>query len=133
MVACALRGEALPVYGDGLQRREWVYVKDNCAAIELVLERGQIGASYAIGGTKEIENLELVQCICSHLDTLAARGKSYAEQITFVTDRLGHDRRYALDDSRIRAELGWRPEAEFPKALGDTVRWYLDHPERHSN
>lgn len=126
----ALNEKPLPIYGDGQQVRDWLYVADHCSAIRCVLERGQTGETYNIGGWNEKTNLEVVNTICSVLDTLRPRsnGKSYDELITFVKDRPGHDRRYAIDASKIERELGWRPEETFDTGIRKTVQWYLDNP-----
>jgi dTDP-glucose 4,6-dehydratase len=127
----ALAGETLPLYGDGQQIRDWLYVADHCRAIRRVLEAGRVGETYNIGGRSERRNLEVVQTLCAILDELKPRpdGRSYAEQITFVRDRPGHDRRYAMDITKIERELGWRPAETFESGLRKTVRWYLDHPD----
>ena len=127
----ALNGKRLPVYGDGQQIRDWLYVGDHCSAIREVLAKGRLGETYNIGGWNEKANLDVVNAICVILDELKPRsdGKSYAEQITFVTDRPGHDRRYAIDASKIERELGWRPAETFDTGIRKTVQWYLDHPE----
>lgn len=125
----ALAGKPLPIYGDGSNVRDWLYVEDHAEALLTVLERGAPGRSYNIGGENELSNLELVRSLCTVLDEAAPRddGKSYAEQISFVTDRPGHDARYAIDPSRIRAELGWRPSVTVDEGLQRTVRWYLEN------
>ena len=125
----ALAGKALPIYGDGSNIRDWLYVEDHADALLLVLQKGALGRSYNIGGENERTNLELVQTLCAILDEKRPRadGKSYAEQITFVTDRPGHDARYAIDPSRIREELGWRPSVTVEEGLAKTVQWYLDN------
>jgi len=127
----ALRGIPLPIYGDGQQVRDWLYVGDHCSAIRVVLERGVPGQVYNVGGENEQANLHVVSTICAVLDELSPRadGRRYAEQITFVADRPGHDRRYAIDISRIRRDLGWLPAETFETGLRKTVRWYLDHPQ----
>lgn len=125
MITAALAGDVLPIYGDGQQRRDWLYVKDNCAAIRCVLEKGIPGQRYVIGGTDELANIDLVQKLCGVLDELAPRSSPYARLISFIADRPGHDRRYKLDDSRIRKELGWEPHTAFDAALRHTVSWYL--------
>ena len=126
----ALAGKALPIYGDGQQIRDWLYVKDHCSAIRRVLEAGRLGETYNIGGWNEKANLEVVDTLCTILDELSPRadGKSYREQITFVADRPGHDRRYAIDARKIERELGWKPAETFASGIRKTVRWYLDHP-----
>ena len=129
MIVNALAGKPLPVYGDGQQIRDWLYVKDHCSAIRRVLEAGQPGEVYNIGGWNEKPNLDIVHTICSLLDELRARadGKSYREQITYVTDRPGHDRRYAIDASKIERELGWTPAETFATGIRKTVAWYLEN------
>lgn len=126
----ALAGKPLPIYGDGQQIRDWLYVKDHCSAIRRVLEAGRLGEVYNIGGWNEKANLDVVNILCQILDEEQPRtdGKSYAEQITFVTDRPGHDRRYAIDATKLERELGWRPAETFETGIRKTVRWYLDHP-----
>jgi dTDP-glucose 4,6-dehydratase len=130
MIVNALAGKPLPVYGDGQQIRDWLYVKDHCSAIRRVLEAGRLGETYNIGGWNEKPNIEIVNSICAILDQLrpASGGKSYREQIAYVQDRPGHDRRYAIDASKIEHELGWRPAETFETGIRKTVQWYLDHP-----
>ncbi|MDE4134798.1 dTDP-glucose 4,6-dehydratase [Phaeobacter sp. QD34_3] len=125
----ALAGKPLPIYGDGSNIRDWLYVEDHADALLLVLQKGVQGRSYNIGGENERSNLELVQTLCAILDEKRPRqdGLSYKEQITFVTDRPGHDARYAIDPSRIREELGWRPSVTVEEGLAKTVQWYLDN------
>jgi dTDP-glucose 4,6-dehydratase len=124
----ALAGKALPIYGDGSNIRDWLFVEDHADALLLVLEKGALGRSYNIGGENERTNLDLVRTLCAILDDLRPKTSgSYADQITFVTDRPGHDARYAIDPSRIRAELGWRPSVTVEQGLRRTVQWYLDH------
>jgi dTDP-glucose 4,6-dehydratase len=125
----ALSGKPLPVYGDGQQVRDWLYVKDHCSAIRRVIDGGSVGETYNIGGWNEMANLDVVKALCSVLDELKPRGEglSYAEQITFVKDRPGHDRRYAIDASKIESELGWRPAETFETGLRKTVQWFLDN------
>ncbi len=127
----ALAGIPLPIYGDGQQIRDWLYVKDHCSAIRRVLEAGRIGETYNIGGCNEKTNLEVVNTLCAILDEMQPRsdGHSYKTQITFVKDRPGHDRRYAIDASKIERELGWRPAETFESGIRKTVRWYLDHQD----
>ncbi|MBP9205346.1 MAG: dTDP-glucose 4,6-dehydratase [Kofleriaceae bacterium] len=127
----ALAGKPLPIYGDGQQVRDWLYVGDHCAAIRCVLERGRVGEVYNIGGWNEQPNLAVVRALCALLDELQPRasGGSYADQLTFVQDRPGHDRRYAIDARKIADELGWRPTETFSTGLGKTVRWYLAHAD----
>ena len=130
MIVNALAGKPLPVYGDGMQVRDWLYVTDHCSAIRRVLEAGQLGETYNVGGWNEKPNIEIVQTICRLLDQLRPRadGQSYAEQITYVTDRPGHDRRYAIDARKLERELGWRPAETFDTGIAKTVQWYLDNP-----
>ncbi|QIZ82681.1 dTDP-glucose 4,6-dehydratase [Thalassovita gelatinovora] len=125
----ALAGKDLPIYGDGSNIRDWLYVEDHADALLTVLHQGRVGRSYNIGGENERSNLQLVETLCAILDRLSPRadGKAYAEQIRFVTDRPGHDARYAIDPSRIRAELGWRPSVTVEQGLEKTVQWYLDN------
>ncbi|MGH1421220.1 MAG: dTDP-glucose 4,6-dehydratase [Hyphomonas sp.] len=127
----ALAGKSLPIYGDGSNIRDWLYVEDHADALLLVLQKGQLGRSYNIGGENERSNLELVQTLCDILDRLQPRedGKAYGDQITFVADRPGHDARYAIDPSRMRDELGWRPSVTVEEGLEKTVRWYLDNQD----
>ena len=127
----ALAGKPLPIYGDGQQVRDWLYVKDHASAIRRVLEAGKIGETYNVGGWNEKPNLEVVHTLCSILDELSPRadGKRYKEQITYVTDRPGHDRRYAIDATKINRELGWKPAETFETGIRKTVQWYLDNPE----
>ena len=129
MIAKALDGEPLPVYGKGDQVRDWLFVEDHVRALQAVFERGELGRTYNVGGFNEKQNIEVVHTICAILDTLRPRadGKPYAEQITSVADRPGHDKRYAIDATRIEQELGWRPEETFETGIEKTVRWYLDN------
>ncbi|MGC4009294.1 MAG: dTDP-glucose 4,6-dehydratase [Pseudomonas sp.] len=131
----ALAGKALPIYGDGQQIRDWLYVKDHCTAIRRVLEAGQTGETYNVGGWNEKTNLDVVHTLCDILDQEKARtdGRSYREQVTFVKDRPGHDRRYAIDASRLERELGWKPAETFETGIRKTVRWYLDNQEWVNN
>ena len=131
MIVNALAGKALPVYGDGMQIRDWLYVKDHCSAIRRVLEAGRLGETYNVGGWNEKPNIEIVKTVCALLDGLRpkADGSSYASQITYVTDRPGHDRRYAIDARKLEAELGWKPAETFETGIRKTVHWYLDNPE----
>ncbi|PYF11807.1 dTDP-glucose 4,6-dehydratase [Rhodobacter viridis] len=124
----ALAGKTLPIYGDGSNIRDWLYVEDHADALLTVVEKGQVGRSYNIGGENERTNLELVRTLCAILDRKQPKASgSYADQITFVTDRPGHDARYAIDPTRIRAELGWRPSVTVEEGLERTVDWYLAH------
>ena len=131
MIHNALRGEPLPVYGDGQNVRDWLYVGDHCSAIRCVLHRGRCGETYNIGGRSERRNLDVVRTICAVLDELRPDSlhKPHAELITFVTDRPGHDRRYAIDFSKIERELGWQPLVSFENGIRRTVAWYLDHSD----
>jgi dTDP-glucose 4,6-dehydratase len=131
MIVNALAGKPLPVYGDGQQIRDWLYVKDHCSAIRRVLEAGELGQTYNVGGWNEMANIDIVRTVCALLDEMRGRpdGRSYAEQISFVTDRPGHDRRYAMDASKLHRELGWRPEETFATGIRKTVAWYLDHQD----
>ena len=130
MIVNALAGKPLPVYGDGLQIRDWLYVRDHCSAICRVLEAGRVGQVYNVGGWNEKANIDIVHTICGLLDELRPRsdGQSYRSQISYVTDRPGHDRRYAIDASRLDEELGWKPAETFETGIRKTVRWYLDNP-----
>ena len=127
MIGNALAGKALPVYGDGRTVRDWLYVRDHCAAEHAVLERGRLGETYNVGGGAEQANIDVVRTICSLLDEIFPKKQKYAELISFVTDRPGHDRRYAMDTTKIGRELGWRPRESFTSGLAKTVRWYLDN------
>ncbi|MBB0027158.1 MULTISPECIES: dTDP-glucose 4,6-dehydratase [Ralstonia] len=130
MIANALAGKPLPVYGDGLNVRDWLYVGDHCAAIRRVLEAGTVGEVYNVGGWNEKNNLEVVHTLCDLLDTLKPRAHgSYREQITFVRDRPGHDRRYAIDARKLERELNWKPAETFETGLRKTVEWYLENQE----
>jgi dTDP-glucose 4,6-dehydratase len=127
----ALAGKPLPIYGDGQQIRDWLYVKDHCSAIRRVLDHGKLGETYNIGGWNEKPNIEVVNTICSILDELSPKsdGSSYATQITYVKDRPGHDRRYAIDATKLECELGWKPAETFDTGIRKTVQWYLDNQE----
>ena len=127
----ALAGKPLPIYGDGQQIRDWLYVKDHCSAIRRVLEAGKLGETYNVGGWNEKPNLDVVNTICSILDDLRPKsdGSSYASQITYVKDRPGHDRRYAIDATKLERELGWKPAETFDTGIRKTVQWYLDNQE----
>ncbi|THU01493.1 dTDP-glucose 4,6-dehydratase [Lampropedia puyangensis] len=129
VITNALAGKPLPIYGDGQQIRDWLFVKDHCSGIRRVLEAGQLGETYNIGGHNEMANIDIVKRICALLDELRPRtdGQSYAQQITFVKDRPGHDRRYAIDASRMQGELGWKPAETFDSGIRKTVQWYLDN------
>ena len=123
----ALHGKPIPIYGNGENIRDWLYVEDHADALLLVLEKGQLNRSYNIGGENERRNIDLVRTICALLDEMAPKATPYADQITFVTDRPGHDARYAIDPTRLRDELGWRPSVTVEEGLRRTVRWYLDN------
>jgi len=129
MIHNALAGKPLPVYGDGRQVRDWLHVEDHCMALRAVLAQGRPGQTYNIGGRSERANLEVVHAICRALDAALPRadGKPYAELVTHVKDRPGHDRRYAIDDSKIARELAWKPAVGFDEGIAQTVRWYLDN------
>ncbi len=130
VIANALAGKPLPIYGDGMNVRDWLYVGDHCAAIRAVLARGRTGETYNIGGWNEMPNLVIVKTICALLDELHPSGAGpYERLLTFVKDRPGHDRRYAIDARKIEHELGWRPAETFETGIGKTVRWYLDHQD----
>ncbi len=131
----ARAGKPLPIYGDGQQIRDWLFVKDHCSAIRRVLEAGKLGETYNVGGWNEKANLDVVNTICALLDELSPRadGKSYTEQITFVTDRPGHDRRYAIDARKLERELGWKPAETFETGIRKTVQWYLDNNDWTNN
>jgi dTDP-glucose 4,6-dehydratase len=131
IIARALAGEPLPVYGDGRNVRDWLYVADHCSAIRAVLEGGRVGETYNVGGDAEMQNIDVVHAICALLDARRPRadGKPRASQITHVADRPGHDRRYAIDASKLKGELGWQPAHSFQQGLADTVDWYLEHQE----
>jgi dTDP-glucose 4,6-dehydratase len=129
MIVNALADKPLPVYGDGMQIRDWLYVKDHCSAIRRVLEAGRIGEVYNIGGWNEKPNIDIVNTVCALLDELSPRSdaQSYTQQITYVQDRAGHDRRYAIDATKLHTELGWKPAETFDTGIRKTVLWYLDN------
>jgi dTDP-glucose 4,6-dehydratase len=130
MIVNALAGKPLPVYGDGMQVRDWLYVGDHCSAIRAVLARGRVGQTYNVGGWNEKANIEVVRTVCALLDELCpSAAGSYARLVTHVADRPGHDRRYAIDARKIERELGWRPAETFETGMRKTVQWYLDHAE----
>jgi dTDP-glucose 4,6-dehydratase len=135
MIVNALASKPLPVYGDGMQIRDWLFVKDHCSAIRRVLEAGKLGETYNVGGWNEKPNIEIVKTVCALLDELNPRtdGKPYAEQITYVADRPGHDRRYAIDATKIHRELAWKPDETFETGIRKTVQWYLNNPEWVAN
>ena len=130
----AAAGESIPLYGDGLNVRDWLYVEDHVDALLLAACRGQSGRSYCVGGYGERTNREVVECICSHLDALRPEGSPHSDLIELVRDRPGHDRRYAIDPTRIENELGWKPRHDFSTAIEATVRWYLNrNPSREKS
>jgi dTDP-glucose 4,6-dehydratase len=131
IIARRLAGEPLPVYGDGKNVRDWLYVGDHCAAIRAVLAGGRVGETYNVGGDAERQNIDVVRTICALLDERRPRedGKKRESQITFVADRPGHDRRYAIDADKLKGELGWKPEHTFEQGIADTVDWYLAHQD----
>jgi dTDP-glucose 4,6-dehydratase len=131
VIARALAGEPLPVYGDGKNVRDWLFVGDHCSAIRTVLEKGRVGETYNVGGDAERQNIEVVETICKLLDERRPRedGKPRASQITYVADRPGHDRRYAIDASKLKNELGWQPQHSFEQGIAETVDWYLDNQD----
>lgn len=131
----ALKGKALPIYGDGQQIRDWLYVTDHCSAIRRVLEAGKLGETYNVGGWNEKANIDVVNTLCSILDELQPRadGQSYSTQITFVKDRAGHDRRYAIDATKLERELGWKPAETFETGIRKTVQWYLANQQWVNN
>jgi dTDP-glucose 4,6-dehydratase len=134
MIVNALAGRPLPVYGDGQQVRDWLYVKDHCSAIREVLARGRLGETYNVGGWNEMPNIEIVRTVCALLDELRPDPAGpYSRLITHVTDRPGHDRRYAIDARKIERELGWRPAETFASGIRKTLQWYLDHPDWVAN
>ncbi len=131
VIARALAGESLPVYGDGCNVRDWLYVGDHCSAIDAVLERGRIGETYNVGGDAEMRNIDVVHAICALLDERRPRadGVPRATQVTYVADRPGHDRRYAIDATKLKNELGWQPAHDFQQGIAATVDWYLHHQD----
>lgn len=130
MICQALAGQPLPIYGDGQNVRDWLYVEDHCRAVYTVWQKGQVGETYNIGGNCEKPNLEVVHTLCDLLQILVPRSDlNYRSLITFVSDRPGHDRRYAIDARKVQRELGWQPQETFNSGLEKTVRWYLAHPE----
>ena len=131
VIARALAGEPLPVYGDGKNVRDWLYVADHCSAIRAVLEGGRVGETYNVGGDAEMQNIDVVTTICGLLDARRPRedGQPRASQVTYVADRPGHDRRYAIDASKLKRELGWQPAHSFQQGIADTVDWYLAHQD----
>jgi dTDP-glucose 4,6-dehydratase len=134
LILNALSGKALPVYGKGINIRDWLHVSDHCSALRLILEKGTPGETYNIGGNNEKTNIEVVHTICDQLDLISPRAdkKSYRGQIQFVTDRLGHDLRYAIDSTKIQHELGWKPLYDFESGLAETLHWYIQHAQRYA-
>lgn len=133
MILNGLKGEALPVYGQGLNVRDWIYVEDHCAGIDLALEKGVIGETYCFGGNCEKRNIDIVHAICDALDDLAPKAKgSYRDQITFVEDRKGHDLRYAIDDSKAVEQLGYKRPKPFEKRFLETIKWYMEYHKNHA-
>ena len=128
MISNALEGKALPIYGDGMQVRDWLYVADHCEAIRVALEKGRPGETYNVGGNAERHNIDVVNAICDELAKVAARAGSYRDLVTRVADRPGHDRRYAIDARKIKRDLGWSPRETFESGLARTVRWYVGNP-----
>lgn len=133
MIVNALAGKALPIYGDGMNVRDWLYVKDHCSAIRTVLASGRLGETYNVGGWNEMPNIEIVKTICAILDELRPVQGSYFDQITYVKDRPGHDRRYAIDARKIERELGWKPAETFETGIRKTVQWFLDNADWVAN
>jgi len=131
IIARALAGEQLPIYGDGKNVRDWLYVADHCSAIRAVLDGGRVGETYNVGGDAEMQNIDVVHAICALLDARRPRedGQPRASQVTYVADRPGHDRRYAIDASKLKRELGWQPAHSFQQGIADTVDWYLAHQD----
>lgn len=127
MIDKALTGQDLPIYGDGKNVRDWLYVEDHCRAIETVIEQGRLGEVYNVGGNEEWQNIDIVHAVCDCLDRLRPASQSYKEQITFVKDRPGHDKRYAIDSSKLQNELNWEPKETFESGLEKTIQWYLDN------
>jgi dTDP-glucose 4,6-dehydratase len=127
VITRALEGKTIPVYGDGRQVRDWLHVDDHAEALLLVLRKGRLGETYCIGGDGTKRNIEVIRMLCAHLDALAPANTAHADKITFVTDRPGHDFRYSIDASKLKAELGWEPRRQLLEGLEDTVRWYVDN------
>ena len=129
VISRALEGKSIPVYGQGLQVRDWLHVDDHAEALLLVLQKGRLGETYCIGGDNTIRNIDLVRTLCAHLDRLAPANGPHAERIAFVADRPGHDFRYAIDASKVRQELGWSPRISVDQGLESTVAWYVSNRE----
>ncbi|MEM6812432.1 MAG: dTDP-glucose 4,6-dehydratase [Pseudomonadota bacterium] len=134
IISSALSGKNIPIYGEGKNIRDWLFVKDHCQGISLALQKGHPGESYCFGGGEEKQNIEIAQHICNYLDNKKPKedGQSYKDQISFVADRKGHDRRYAINDQRSRSELGYTSTGDFESCLNETIEWYLDHEDRLS-
>jgi dTDP-glucose 4,6-dehydratase len=129
VITRALEGKSIPVYGDGRQVRDWLHVDDHAEALLQVLQKGRLGETYCIGGDATKRNIEVIRMLCEHLDRMAPANTPHADKITFVTDRPGHDFRYAIDASKLESELGWKPRMPLLAGLEDTVRWYVDNPD----
>jgi dTDP-glucose 4,6-dehydratase len=129
VITRALEGKSIPVYGDGRQVRDWLHVDDHAEALLLVLNKGRLGETYCIGGDASKRNIEVIHMLCAHLDAMAPANTPHADKIAFVTDRPGHDFRYAIDASKLEAELGWTPRMSLLAGLEDTVRWYVQNPD----
>jgi dTDP-glucose 4,6-dehydratase len=127
VITRALEGKSIPVYGDGRQVRDWLHVDDHAEALLLVLQKGRLGETYCIGGDATKRNIEVIRMLCEHLDRMAPANTAHADKIAFVTDRPGHDFRYAIDASKLETELGWKPRMPLSEGLEDTVRWYVDN------
>ena len=127
VISRALEGKTIPVYGDGRQVRDWLHVDDHAEALLLVISKGRLGETYCIGGDASKRNIEAVRMLCEHLDRFAPANTAHADKITFVTDRPGHDFRYAIDSSKLEAELGWKAKMPLLAGLEDTVRWYVEN------
>ena len=128
VITRALEGKTIPVYGDGRQVRDWLHVDDHAEALLLVLGKGRLGETYCIGGDSTKRNIEVIEILCAHLDAMAPANTAHAEKITFVADRPGHDFRYSIDASKLKAELGWSPRMDLASGMQDTVRWYVENP-----
>jgi dTDP-glucose 4,6-dehydratase len=129
VISRALEGKSIPVYGDGRQVRDWLHVDDHAEALLLVLQKGRRDETYCIGGDSSKRNIEVIRMLCDHLDRFAPANTAHAEKITFVTDRPGHDFRYSIDASKLKAELGWEPRMPLLEGLEDTVRWYVENAD----
>ena len=131
LILNAMEGHSIPIYGDGRHVRDWLYVKDHCRAVWLIMKKGTTGGTYNVGGESEIENIKVAELICDTLDEILkeGRGRNRRDLITFINDRPGHDRRYAIDPSKLKRELGWTPEESFESGIRNTIKWYLENPE----